>query len=461
MTTRREYAERIADAWNGAREAVFEAGRELLSAKAELPHGQFGAMIEHDLPFGPRHAQRLMAIAADPRLTNATHASLLPTAPTTLYELSRLDDATFAAAIEAKAINPEMERKDASRLRAAPRRAARLGAIESKAARCVPLSELGREGRRYAVILADPAWTHDVRSDKGKEKSPENHYPVMTTEDIMALPVRALAADDCVLFLWTTAPHDCRGDSRAVIKAWGFDTVVSQFVWRKTNGDGTPHRGTGYWNQSCHEIVLIATKGKVAAPLQQDLPLSVIDAPVAAHSEKPAVFRALIERYFPDVVRLEMNARLTPERCAEIGGSGLNDGRAGFFMGDDGWHYWAIADKVSITPKDLSTFDVIIEATGSKEALEHILRDTKSDATILLLGFPYGETLYNFEDVVGKEKHIIGSVGADREDFVQALQLLPTLHIEPFVQTIFPLHEFKKAWELHASGKHLKVILKP
>lgn len=340
MTTRREYAERIADAWNGAREAVFEAGRELLSAKAELPHGQFGAMIEHDLPFGPRHAQRLMAIAADPRLTNATHASLLPTAPTTLYELSRLDDATFAAAIEAKAINPEMERKDASRLRAAPRRAARLGAIESKAARCVPLSELGREGRRYAVILADPAWTHDVRSDKGKEKSPENHYPVMTTEDIMALPVRALAADDCVLFLWTTAPHDCRGDSRAVIKAWGFDTVVSQFVWRKTNGDGTPHRGTGYWNQSCHEIVLIATKGKVAAPLQQDLPLSVIDAPVAAHSEKPAVFRALIERYFPDVVRLEMNARLTPERCAEIGGSGLNDGRAGFFMGDDGWHYW-------------------------------------------------------------------------------------------------------------------------
>lgn len=120
-----------------------------------------------------------------------------------------------------------------------------------------------------------------------------------------------------------------------------------------------------------------------------------------------------------------------------------------------------IADKVSITPKDLSTFDVIIEATGSKEALEHILRDTKSDATILLLGFPYGETLYNFEDVVGKEKHIIGSVGADREDFVQALQLLPTLHIEPFVQTIFPLHEFKKAWELHASGKHLKVILKP
>ena len=35
-------------------------------------------MIENDLPFKPRTAQRLMVIAADPRLADPTHVSLLP-----------------------------------------------------------------------------------------------------------------------------------------------------------------------------------------------------------------------------------------------------------------------------------------------------------------------------------------------------------------------------------------------
>ena len=49
-------------------------------------------MVEQDLPFGPRTAQRLIAIAASPALSNATHVSLLPTAWGTRYELSRLPE---------------------------------------------------------------------------------------------------------------------------------------------------------------------------------------------------------------------------------------------------------------------------------------------------------------------------------------------------------------------------------
>jgi N6-adenosine-specific RNA methylase IME4 len=86
---------------------------------------------------------------------------------------------------------------------------------------------------RYRVIYADPPWTFETYSEKGKDRSPERHYRVMTLNDIKALPVRKLAADDCVLFLWTTWPH--LWQAREVIEAWGFTYRTLGFVWVKLN----------------------------------------------------------------------------------------------------------------------------------------------------------------------------------------------------------------------------------
>jgi hypothetical protein len=40
------------------------------------------------------------AVAGDERISNTAHAQLLPPSWATLYEISRLDDETFAAKIE-------------------------------------------------------------------------------------------------------------------------------------------------------------------------------------------------------------------------------------------------------------------------------------------------------------------------------------------------------------------------
>ena len=109
---------------------------------------------------------------------------------------------------------------------------------------------------------------------------------------------------------------------------------------------------------------------------------------------------------------------------------------------------------------NLKSFDVIIEATGSKEVLGQILKESKTGATILLLGFPYGSIAYNFEDIPGKEKFIAGSVGGDKEDFDEALNLLPKIDTAAFTEKIMPLEEFSQAWKLQKTGKHLKIILK-
>lgn len=112
-------------------------------------------------------------------------------------------------------------------------------------------------------------------------------------------------------------------------------------------------------------------------------------------------------------------------------------------------------------PANLDTYEAIAEVTGSQEVLARALKESGAGAVLLLLGFPYGEIRYNFEDVVGGDKIIIGSVGADSEDFDEALKLLPKLHTAPFVQKVLPLSEYKKAWELLHTGKCFKVMLKP
>lgn len=74
--------------------------------------------------------------------------------------------------------------------------------------------------KQYNVIYADPPWEYKTYSNKGKGRSAERHYPTMTLEQIKALPVADIAADNCALFMWTTTP--LLEDSFAVLRAWGF-----------------------------------------------------------------------------------------------------------------------------------------------------------------------------------------------------------------------------------------------
>lgn len=119
------------------------------------------------------------------------------------------------------------------------------------------------------------------------------------------------------------------------------------------------------------------------------------------------------------------------------------------------------AHRTSITLSSMETFDLIVEASGSSQALEQVLKESHVDATILLLGFPYGDMQYNFEDFVGKEKVIVGSVGADRIDFDKALEMLPKLDMQNFTEMVMPLQDFQTAWSTHKTFEHLKIILQP
>ncbi len=151
----------------------------------------------------------------------------------------------------------------------------------------------------YGVIYADPCWRFEPYSrDTGMDRSADNHYPTMPTDQIAAINVPA--ADDCVLFLWATAPM--LPDALRVMEAWGF-TYKTNLVWAKDR------IGTGYWARSKHELLLIGTKGSIPAPSPGDQPPSVIEARVTEHSAKPNHFAEIIEEMFPNLPALEMFAR--------------------------------------------------------------------------------------------------------------------------------------------------------
>lgn len=142
---------------------------------------------------------------------------------------------------------------------------------------------------KYGVIILDPPWQFGTGRING---AAQNHYPTMSTDQIAALPVPVLAADDAVLFMWTTFSHV--PDALRLIDAWGF-TYVTGFPWVKVEeiqlglpgiGDDKlkPRYGTGYWFRGCSELIFIARRGAVTPPRSDHLGI-LCDR--MQHSRKP------------------------------------------------------------------------------------------------------------------------------------------------------------------------------
>jgi N6-adenosine-specific RNA methylase IME4 len=155
--------------------------------------------------------------------------------------------------------------------------------------------------KKYGVIFADPEWRFEPWSRlTGMDRAADNHYPTSCTEVIAARDVPSIAADDCVLFLCGTAPM--LPHALLVMAAWGFDY--------RTNFELHKDRIiTGYWNRNRHEHLLVGVKGKIPAPALGAQWDSVIETAVGQHSEKPVRVLEMIEAYFPNLPKIELNRR--------------------------------------------------------------------------------------------------------------------------------------------------------
>lgn len=214
-------------------------------------------------------------------------------------KLGALDDEAFAARVTA-AKRQAVKSVDTT---------AKERAEEKKAARSEREVELGARqsalpDKRYGVIYADPPWRFEPWSrETGMDRAADNHYPTSRICSIAEMDVPSIAAEDCVLFLWATAPM--LPQAICLIDAWGFD-YRSHFIWVKDR------IGTGYWNRNKHELLLVGVRGNIPAPAMGTQWPSVIEAPVGEHSAKPEKFLEMIDAYFPTLPKIELFRRGAP-----------------------------------------------------------------------------------------------------------------------------------------------------
>jgi len=103
--------------------------------------------------------------------------------------------------------------------------------------------------KKYNIIYADPAWSIQTTSQVPSGRPNSMPYRAMRMCDIFDLPVKDITADDCVLFLWATAP--LIPEAIYTMKAWGFEYKTIAFTWVKRNTKADSwFWGMGWWTRS-------------------------------------------------------------------------------------------------------------------------------------------------------------------------------------------------------------------
>jgi N6-adenosine-specific RNA methylase IME4 len=159
------------------------------------------------------------------------------------------------------------------------------------------------EPNGFACILADPPWPERGGGGRGAQ----NHYPVMSVEDIVSLPVAAaLAAPNAHCWMWVT--NNYLPDGLRALHTWGF-RYVSNVAWMKGridyHGRLVQQQGLGQYLRGAHELLLFGVRGTLAAQCAER---SAFLSPRRKHSVKPAEAYRLIESVSPGP-RVELFAR--------------------------------------------------------------------------------------------------------------------------------------------------------
>lgn len=177
------------------------------------------------------------------------------------------------------------------------------------------LWQLVESGRRFGTVYCDPPWQYEKSGKKGAAR---DHYDCMSIYDIAEIPVGSLAKSKSHLHLWTTTSFLPK--ALWLMDHWGFE-YRSQMIWCK------PNLGTGNYYRVSHEILLLGAKGRLVFDNHSIKSWQIADR--GRHSEKPDVFRRLVETTSPGP-RIELFARKNYEGWTVFGDQ-VESGIGGLF----------------------------------------------------------------------------------------------------------------------------------
>jgi N6-adenosine-specific RNA methylase IME4 len=154
---------------------------------------------------------------------------------------------------------------------------------------------------KYRVIYADPPWQYnDSRAGLDMAATAaDDHYPTVPLQDLKAMDVKSLAADDSVLLCWTTFP--LLKNALELVEAWGFKYKTS-FVWDKVRPNfSNYHRAEA-------ELLMVCTRGSCMPDADKREP-QIFRFERGKHSAKPEEVRSMIDRQWAHGPRIELFRR--------------------------------------------------------------------------------------------------------------------------------------------------------
>jgi len=156
--------------------------------------------------------------------------------------------------------------------------------------------------KKYDVIVVDPPWQIKKINRRSRPNQKSMDYDVMELSDIKSLPIKSLAKDNSLIFMWTI--QKCLFNAKNIIEDWGFK-YLCMGVWEKTYGKSAGMPLYGFqWNA---EFIAIGYTGKIDTfPKRKLIPLC-FSAENVRHSQKPDKFYDFLERLGDE--RIDLFAR--------------------------------------------------------------------------------------------------------------------------------------------------------
>lgn len=190
----------------------------------------------------------------------------------------------------------------------------------------VATADGGETVLRPAIVYCDPPWSYPT---KVHTMGTYQLYDSMSDDELAALPVAGLAAEDAALLMWVTLPK--LDAAHRIIEAWGFSFRAVFLVWNKVaRYYGRPPRSKSIYTRPNAELLLLAIRGSMPSLKKgaRNVHSNVLLTRPDDHSHKPEVVRQLIVETFGDLPRIELFARQTePTWLAwgnEIAGSSIS-----------------------------------------------------------------------------------------------------------------------------------------
>lgn len=117
----------------------------------------------------------------------------------------------------------------------------------------------------------------------------------------------------------------------------------------------------------------------------------------------------------------------------------------------------------AIHPEELrdETFDVVIEAAGTKTSIEHGMQLVTPGGSMVMIGIAQ-QADFPVPHVVRNEITLYGTIIYNfPTDFIQTIEYLQNdnFNVDPIISKIMPVSEFKQAYEHALSGDYGKIIL--